>query len=166
MNASNNLLVNRFRSLESKARIIGLYFCAGWCPDCVDATPGLENVIIRANAKDNDDKFHDLIEVFYISSDKTGDDMKQFKPSIFSEVPFQNCDDRFALKKMFGICAMKEMAELGMTAANGERKHGIPTLVLIDNNTGNVVTESGLDAINKYAPTETDKVLGEWKMLL
>lgn len=68
-------------------------------------------------------------------------------------IPFDS-DERNALKKKFGVCAGVEMMQLGMTG--GARKYGIPTLVLIDCSTEEILSYDGVrdilsgDFLNKW----------------
>jgi nucleoredoxin len=152
--------MEQFPTIRSSAKIIGLYFCASWCPDCIAATPKLVKIIEASN--DNDTKTATkFIDVFYISSDRSIEEMNKYKPSCFSEVHYSDVDLRTSLKKHFGTCAMKEVSELGMNIA--DRKHGVPTLILIDNKSGRVLTENGL---SYGSSASSQKVLSDWQSLL
>lgn len=59
-------------------------------------------------------------------------------------VPFDS-PERNELKKKFGVCAGKEMAELGMIG--GARKYGIPTLILINCENEEVLSFDGVNDV-------------------
>ena len=59
-------------------------------------------------------------------------------------VPF-NSVERNELKRKFGVCAGKEVRELGLTPDG--RKFGIPTLILIDSKSEEVLSFNGVDDV-------------------
>lgn len=146
---------------SSTAYMIGLYFSAGWCPDCITATPLVEKVIMTSKSDEHNKKW---IDVVYISSDQTEDNMKKFKPKTFLEIPYSHNEERIKLKKFFGTCAMKELNDCQMTIK--DRKRGIPTLILINPITGRIYTENGIDIIEKYHHSTTSMIQDEWKSLI
>jgi thiol-disulfide isomerase/thioredoxin len=156
---------------STTACMIGLYFCSSWCPDCIAATPIVEKVIINSNDIRFDDNANNnivnetnknkWIDIIYISSDVTEDQMKQYKPNTFLEIPFHLTNERKQLKQYFQTCAMKEMNDCQMIS----RQHGIPTLILVNPTTGHVYTENGMDVIEKYHHNTT-LLQNEWKSLL
>jgi thiol-disulfide isomerase/thioredoxin len=167
--SSSTLFTEQFPSIASSAKIIGLYFCSSWCPDCIAATPGLVKVIQDSKATNSTSNLieNKLIDVFYISSDRTKEEMENYKPSCMLDIPYEDSAVRTLLKKRYGVCAMKEVSELGMLPS--DRKHGIPTLVLINNTTGQVLTENGLSYLSSTTAPETpssEKILSDWKSLL
>lgn len=86
-------------------------------------------------------------EVVYVSSDRSEEEMIQCMRDShggWGFIPF-NSAERNELKMMFGACAMKEVKELGLKA--GERKFGIPTLILIDSKTEEVLSFQGIEEI-------------------
>lgn len=60
------------------------------------------------------------------------------------------------MKRTFGVCAGKEAAALGISGA--QRKAGIPTLVVVDRVTGNIIDADGLEALRKSGP----KAITKW----
>ena len=62
------------------------------------------------------------------------------------------------MKRTFGVCAGKEAAALGISGA--QRKAGIPTLVVVDRATGEVVDADGMEALRKSGPRAVTKWLG------
>ncbi len=106
--------------------VLGLYFSAHWCPPCRGFTPQL--IEIYKNLKEAGDK---PFEIIFISSDR---DHKQFD-SYFAEMPW--------LALPFGQVDLKEKLSQKFEVS------GIPTLVLLDANTGAVITADGRAALSK-----------------
>lgn len=140
-------LSTAFPSLASyfaSSRIVGLYFASSWCPDCRPTTPMIKSVYESQNPTTPDDK---KFEVVYVSSDTNEEEMMNYMSKSHGSwgfVPFHN-EERNNLKRKFGVCAGKELFELGLSSV--ERKFGIPTLILIDCKTEEVLTFNGLDDV-------------------
>jgi len=66
-----------------------------------------------------------------------------------------NADDRTGLKALFGCCAGSETSSI----TGIKRKHGIPTVFVLESATLKVCSEDGLGDIRKHGG---DKVLGIW----
>ena len=143
-------LATKFPSLGpflSSSRVLALYFAASWCPDCTPITPMLSELYLEPqNTIDDSDKKD--INVLYISSDNTSEQMKQYfaKQKVpFSAVPFENVQERTELKQHFGACAGKEAVSLGMTPGSATpRKSGIPTVVVLDCVKESLITAKGV----------------------
>jgi thiol-disulfide isomerase/thioredoxin len=140
----------------SRAPILGLYFAASWCGDCDAVTPALAKVI-ASQTKDDE-----LVHIVYVSSDNSAQQMAAYKPEQFSEVPWEAEEERSSLKRFFGTCAGKERVSLGM--APTDRKHGTPTLILLDTQSGSILTESGVEQVERMESVES--VLEKWKSML
>jgi hypothetical protein len=95
-------------------------------------------------------------------SDTSAKAMAAYKPGKFSEVPWEAEQERSSLKRFFGTCAGKERASLGM--APTDRKHGTPALILLDAQSGSILTESGVEQVARMKSVES--VLEEWKSML
>ncbi|GKY98754.1 hypothetical protein MPSEU_000831700 [Mayamaea pseudoterrestris] len=155
---SREELLERFPSLRSafsQSPMVGLYFCAGWCSDCQLATPSLRRVL-QSDA--NDDA---ALTVLYVSSDYDAKQLQAFKPSCMSHIDFANVSERAALKKHFGVCAAKEQRDIQIT----HRRHGVPTLLLLESATGRVLTERGVDHCLQSG-SSADQVLDGWRRML
>jgi thiol-disulfide isomerase/thioredoxin len=153
------ILANAFPSLSqslSRAPILGLYFAASWCGDCDAVTPALAKVI--ASQK----KDEELVHIVYVSSDTCAEEMAAYKPEQFSAVPWEAEQERSSIKRFFGTCTGKERELLGISQT--DRKHGTPTLFLLDAQSGSVLTESGVEQVERMESAES--VLGEWKSML
>jgi nucleoredoxin len=80
-------------------------------------------------------------------------------------VPFENVQQRNDLKRHFGICAKKEMEDVGIS--EDHRKNGIPTLIIIDKQRDVVLTAQGIDDImGSETTTKVDDPLSKWRHLL
>ena len=142
----------------SSPKMIGLLFAAKWCPDCTNVVPAIGKAT-DAVATDDDDK--DWLKVIYISSDTDEISIQKFKPSSMLHVPHSEVNERSHIKQLYSTCASKEMSALQIL----KRKHGIPTLILLNSATGTILSESGVDDV--MDPTTTDQqVLARWKQLL
>jgi nucleoredoxin len=155
---SDVILATNFPSLSkslSRAPILGLYFAASWCGDCDAVTPALAKVI--ASQK----KDEVLVHIVYVSSDTSAKEMAAYKPQQFSAVPWESEQERSSIKRFFGTCAGKERESLGMSQT--DRKHGTPTLILLDTQSGVILTDSGAEQVESMESVES--VLEEWKSM-
>jgi thiol-disulfide isomerase/thioredoxin len=156
---SDVILATEFPSLSqsiSRAPILGLYFAASWCGDCDAVTPALAKVIA---SQKNDEV---LVHIVYVSSDTSANEMAAYKPEQFSAVPWEAEKERSSIKRFFGTCAGKERESLGMALT--DRKHGTPTLILLDTQSGLILTESGAEQVESMESAES--VLEEWQSML
>lgn len=161
--------------------IVGLYFAAGWCPDCSTAvTPAVGQVAAAAarEAREGGDEDVAKAKIVWVGSDRSEKEIVESKPNdSVDHVPYGSAEERAALKRHFGTCASKEREELGMSV--DQRKHGLPTLILIDAKTQSILTEDGVDTLlvtddggnemgEKKTPTARSSVavLKAWKALL
>jgi thiol-disulfide isomerase/thioredoxin len=134
----------------SQAPVLALFFSAGWCPDCVAFLP-----LIEAFAQSQPEN---LVRVVYVSSDESEAAMEAFKPKNFAFVPFDNTQERSNMKRHYGACARKEMADLEITAE--QRKHGIPAVILIEAQTGKILHESGAEDLETMT---VENAFAKWK---
>ena len=80
----------------------------------------------------------------------------------WNSISFTKIKERSDLKIYFGICAGKEMENLGIT--NEQRKGGIPTLVLIQKENLKVLSSDAIPDI--MGDEKMDNPLTYWKSLL
>jgi len=109
-----------------KGSVIGLYFSAHWCPPCRAFTPQLAKIYneIRDSGKD--------FEVIFISSDSSEKDFKDYhKDMPWLAIPYNNEDEKEACSEKYSI-------------------QGLPTLVLIDGENGETITEEGRGAVGEF----------------
>lgn len=114
--------VSTAKSLQS-AEVVGLYFSAHWCPPCRGFTPELAKQYkkIRDAGK--------AFEIVFVSSDKDEaafDSYHAEQPWL--ALPFANRDAKAKLSKKFKV-------------------GGIPTLILLDGNTGELLNKDGRSAV-------------------
>ena len=155
--ASMSLTVaNRFPSLkpafENARQFVGLYFASSWCPDCAPVTSALK--ALYENQPSSADEPKDL-EIVYISSDKSKEQMEASMSSSHGSwhaIPFENTQERNDIKTFFGIWAAAEMTSLNLSRQ--DRVDGIPSLVIVDAETEQIVTTNGMAGLNKYGPTD------------
>ena len=106
--------------------VIGLYFSAHWCPPCREFTPKLATVY------EDIKKAHQDFEVVFISNDNSGDDFRSYLDEMpWLAIPFDNEEEK-------NNCSIKFEVE------------GLPTLVLLDAENGNVISEDGRKIIDEY----------------
>jgi thiol-disulfide isomerase/thioredoxin len=139
----------------SSPKIVGLLFAASWCPDCTDVIPAIGKVMDTAEEAGNPIG----LSIIYVSSDNDEDSILQFKPKSLLHIPYDAVEERSELKRKYQTCASKETSILDMKET---RKHGIPTLILLEASTGSVFTEHGVDDVMNN-PTRPFQVLELWK---
>jgi len=109
----------------AKGSVIGLYFSAHWCPPCRAFTPNLAKVYNELKEAGKD------FEVIFISSDGSDEEFKEYhKEMPWLAIPYNNEDEKEACSKKYSI-------------------QGLPTLVLIDGETGETIDEEGRGAVLK-----------------
>jgi hypothetical protein len=170
--------IQRLLSVKPMTPIIGFVFVAGWCPDCAPVFPvvaAIMNLVRKQQenqcdhqqqqqqqqqgqqAKSASSQFGpSAIELVYVSSDHTKEEMDRLCPSNMCCIPFNDDDDgtidpssgtttttttttttlplhleRNRLKRYFHTCAGKEKDILQMTNPY-DRQSGIPTIILLD----------------------------------
>ena len=114
-------------SLEGK-KIVAFYFSAHWCPPCRAFTPMLKDAYDEYLEESGD------IEIVFVSSDRTAEDMKDYMKNAHGNwlaVPHDS-DLGPALKSKFGI-------------------QGIPALIVCKSD-GSVITKDGRADIQKAGP--------------
>jgi len=115
---SSTGIVDTASALQSK-KVVGLYFSAHWCPPCRGFTPKLAEVYkgLKESGKS--------IEIVFVSSDKDeGSFNEYFAEQPWLALPYAARDKKQALSKKYKV-------------------NGIPTLVLLDGETGSTLTTDG-----------------------
>ncbi|EGB12089.1 hypothetical protein AURANDRAFT_16440, partial [Aureococcus anophagefferens] len=99
--------------------VVGLYFSAHWCPPCRGFTPklaALYEALVAAG---------ESFEVVFVSSDRDDAQFDEYYGAHpWAAVPFANRDAKAALSRKFKV-------------------QGIPTFVLVDGETGELITADG-----------------------
>ncbi|KAK6967771.1 nucleoredoxin [Biomphalaria glabrata] len=117
------------RSLCGKERVLGLYFSANWSPPCRMFTPTLSS--FYQSLKDGSSACKEVLEIVQISWDKDLEGYTESTQSIpWLSLPFNQRDRQRKLSRKFGV-------------------HGIPRLVLLDAETGRVITRDGFDKLSE-----------------
>jgi nucleoredoxin len=105
--------------------VVGLYFSAHWCPPCRGFTPKLAGYykdIVAAGKS---------LEIVFVSSDKDqGSFDEYFGEQPWLALPFSARDEKNALSSKYGVS-------------------GIPSLVLLDGKTGELITKDGRAALTE-----------------
>lgn len=133
------------------------YFSSNWCPDCKPVTPK-----IRKFLEDYAASTGAAPPLFFVSSDNSAADMESYAAA--SMGPLVTCisfegEARADLKRFFGCCAGKEVSGLGMSA--GDRKNGIPSLVVFNLKTGET-GEDGDDQIDTLCSMGAVEAYKSW----
>ena len=109
-----------------KGSVIGLYFSAHWCPPCRAFTPNLAKVYNELKDAGKD------FEVIFISSDSSDKEFKDYhKDMPWLAIPYNNNDEKDACSEKYDV-------------------EGLPTLVLIDGETGETITDEGRGAVGEF----------------
>jgi len=110
-------------ALSAGTKAIGLYFSAHWCPPCQRFTPELSKAYTEGlKAKG--------LEIVFVSSDRDEASFNEyFKEMPFLALPYSARDVKKSLSKKFKV-------------------QGIPTLVILDSETGEVITKDGREAVD------------------
>lgn len=139
----------------ANSQLVGLYFAASWCPASNQVSELLDedfNDILLAPSLETSVQRQGL-SIVYISSDNDEaayDGYLEGRP--WWSVPFES-EDRTALKKHFSTCAKPEIELLGI-----DRKHEIPTLIVVEAASQRVLTFTGVEDVRQAGP----KAIDEW----
>ena len=118
-----------------------------------DAGGGANNA-----GKDMNDKSQTRrgLALVYVSSDRSEEEMKSYVENRnWFTVPYES-NERSGLKTHFKTCAKVEMEQLGF-----ERRHEIPTLIVVDGASHNVLTFTGVKDVKEHGV----KALETWHKL-
>jgi nucleoredoxin len=111
---------------SKKGSVIGLYFSAHWCPPCRAFTPKLAQVYKEIKEAGND------FEVVFVSSDNSESEFKSYHGEMpWLAIPHGNEDEKDACSEKYSI-------------------QGLPTLVLLDGESGDTITEDGRGPIEEF----------------
>lgn len=106
------------------AEVVGLYFSAHWCPPCKQFTPKLGTFYEKVKATKS-------FEIVFVSSDKDEGAFAEYygEMAAWTALPFAEREVKAKLSKKFKV-------------------QGIPTFVLVDGATGEVLTADGRDGVS------------------
>ena len=154
-----DLPLQDFPSLQYALRnseIALLYFAASWCPMSTPVTERIDEIFrdVLMEPPDEDSPRNLLqrhgVSLVYVSSDRDEAEMEQYLKPNWMTVPFHS-EERAALKRRFATCARRELQTLGM-----ERKHEIPTLIVLSGPTHQVLTFHGVKDVEEYGINAID----------
>ncbi|KAL5018726.1 hypothetical protein ScPMuIL_004448 [Solemya velum] len=106
-------------------KVVGLYFSAHWCPPCRGFTPQLVEFYNTVKAAGKE------FEIVFISSDRDTKSFEgYFKEMPWKALPFDDREKKEELSEKYGV-------------------RGIPTFIILDGNTGDVITGDGRSNVMK-----------------
>lgn len=152
--------------------LIGLYFAASWCPASTTASdlmdkelssfllsPATEKRFDTSNDEASASDAQRELAIIYVSSDSSEEDMHEYLEehnNSWWSIPY-DASDRNDLKKHFLTCAKPEMEELHLN-----RKHEIPTLIILDGPSQELLTFEGVKDLEEHGGQEA---VDHWKQL-
>lgn len=114
-------------SLVGEGKVVGIYFSAHWCGPCRAFTPKLKEFYNKMKATDKGSQ----LEIVFVSSDKDEEAFKEyFKEMPWHAVAYSDRDRKTKLSSKFKV-------------------RGIPTLVFLDGQTGNIVSSDVRSALRE-----------------
>jgi len=126
------------------SKLVLLYFAASWCPmstpisNALDEAFGKDDVLLTNNGQ------RKTLSIVYVSSDKTLEQYKEYtRKRQWLPIPFDS-PEKNQLKRHFATCAHRELEELQF-----DRKHEIPTGIVIDSRSQGIITTSGADDVEE-----------------
>jgi len=109
-----------------KNKVVGLYFSAHWCGPCRHFTPQLSKIYSEIKAAGHG------MEIVFVSSDSDQASFESYhKEMPWLALPFEDRDLQKRLSVKYGI-------------------RGIPSLVLLDGNSGAVISQNGRELVTAY----------------
>ena len=98
------------------------------------------------------------LSIVYVSSDRSRDEYDAYirDRKYWMAIPFES-PQRDELKRHFSACARIELEELDM-----DRKHEIPTIIVIDSRTHGIITTNGANDVAKMGRL----ALEHWKDMM
>jgi len=128
--------------------VIGLYFSAHWCPPCRAFTPILSKKYSALKAAGK------AVEFIFLSSDRNEAEFNDYHSHMsFLALPYAEREHKATLSSKFGV-------------------RGIPTLVFVDGQSGEVITTEGRKEISQsnfidafpFKPRDLAPVFSDWKV--
>jgi hypothetical protein len=133
--------LDRFSELKyalGNSKIMLLYFAASWCPmstpisEALDEAFGRGDILLTRNGEEK------TLSIVYVSSDETLKEYNEYTHNRhWLPIPFDS-SEKNALKRHFATCAHVELEELQL-----DRKHELPTIIVIDSKTQGIITTNG-----------------------
>jgi hypothetical protein len=153
----SKLPLSKFSELEyalATSDLVALYFAASWCPMSTPISIALDLAFGNGDILLTNDGIRKELSIVYVSSDKTLDTFNGYIHNRkWLAVPYES-KERNDLKRHFSTCAKIELEELDI-----DRKHEIPTIIVIDSKTHGIITTNGADDVGHMG----DEALQHWK---
>ena len=136
------------KELGERNRVVGAYMSASWCGPCRAFTPQLAKAY-KAALKDKG------MEIVFVSSDRDEGSFASYRKEMpWLALPFAARDIKNNLSKKFKV-------------------QGIPTLILLDAKTGEVITKNGREAVSMdptgekfpWIPKPLSEIVGSARLL-
>lgn len=145
-----------FESLRfalENSRLVMLYFAASWCrmstPVSERIDTELNEILLRPGTEPGLQR-HGL-SLVYVSSDTSAEEMERYiENRNWITVPYDS-PERNELKRHFSTCSKPEIVPLGI-----ERKREIPTIIVLDGETEQVLTYKGVTDLNEFGSAALD----------
>lgn len=148
--------LDRFSELKyalGNSKIMLLYFAASWCPMSTPISEALDEAFGRGDMLLTRNGEKKTLSIVYVSSDET---LKEYNEYTLKRhwlpIPFDS-PEKNALKRHFATCAHVELEELHF-----DRKHELPTIVVIDSKTQGIITTNGAHDVEEMG----DGALEHW----
>ena len=109
-----------------KNAVTGIYVSANWCPPCKTFTPKLATVYNEIRKLETD------FEIVFCSWDSDEESFKSYhKEMPWLAIPYDKDKEKDALRDKYSI-------------------NGIPSLIFVESDTGNIITTEGRDLVEKF----------------
>jgi hypothetical protein len=156
--------LDQFPSLQyalQNSKLVGIYFGAAWCPMTTPVTELLNqhfSELLLAPPSPGEETpsspqavRHEGLSIVYVSSDTDAEAAKDYLRPNWMTLPFAT-SERTDMKRHFLTCAKREMKDLGIK----DRKHDIPTLIIVEGASQQVLTYHGVKDVNEYGAQAID----------
>ncbi|GKY93637.1 hypothetical protein MPSEU_000331100 [Mayamaea pseudoterrestris] len=141
------------------SQLVGIYFGASWCPETTKVTEkideSLSDILLpppSTNKMEALAQRHGL-SLVYVSSDRSVDEFNEYikNHAHWMVVPYDS-PEVTGLKRHFKTCALEEVTSLKL-----DRKHEIPTLVIVDGASHQVLTFGGAQDVLEHGAGAVDE---------
>ncbi|KAL9188602.1 hypothetical protein ACHAXT_006980 [Thalassiosira profunda] len=134
--------------------LVLLYYAASWCPMSTPVSIALDEAFGKSNQGVQAQTPRASLAIVYVSSDRTEEEYEQYlQGRNWLAIPYES-SERNELKRHFSVCAHRELEEIGI-----DRKHEIPTIIVVDSQTEGVITTNGAEDLSEMGAD----ALKHWK---
>lgn len=154
--------LNRFSELKyalEHSKLVLLYFAASWCPMSTPISDALDEAFENGDVLLTRNGQKKTLSIVYVSSDETLEEFQEYTHNRhWLPIPFES-PEKNQLKRHFATCAHRELEELQF-----DRKHELPTGIVIDSRTQGIITTNGADDVDEMGAGALDHWLKmqEW----